>query len=209
MDYSQSEDSRRLRSVGASTKIKICRVLAVFCCGFLFLLATAGDLQAQSPIIKDLVVTNSAKDMMLYLLVEDGFVPEMENAIHNGLPATFTFYVELELVRAGWLDKEIVSLSFEHTLAYDNLKEEYLVRQTEKGDRTVVTRSLAEAKALMAEVNGLKICDLLELKPGVKYILRVKARLYEKTLPLYFHYIIPFWQFGDIETDWYNVELTY
>ena len=71
------------------------RILAVFWVGLCCLLATAGELHAKEPIIKDIVVANSAKDMMLYLLVEDSFVPGMEDAIHNGLPATFIFFVEL------------------------------------------------------------------------------------------------------------------
>ena len=62
---------------------------------------------------------------------------------------------------------------------------------------------------MMTEVNGVKVVDLSRLKPGNDYFLSVKARLERKTLPLFFHYLIPFWKLRDYETDWHYVEFRY
>ena len=164
---------------------------------------------AQDAFIKDVVLTNSSKNLLLYFAVENAFTPEMEDAVRNGIPATFTFFVEIHRHRKAWLDQEIVSMTFDHTLSYDNLKEEYRIKIDDKKNKEIVTKSLAEAKAHMVEVNGLAVVSLGFLKAGEEYTLNVKARLAEKTLPLYFHYLIPFWKLWHFETDWYDVEFRY
>jgi hypothetical protein len=164
---------------------------------------------SQKATIDDFVVTNSDTDLLLYLTVKNCFTPEMETAVQNGIPATFTFYVELYRTRKGWFDKQLVDRTFYHTLTHDSLKEMYQIEFSEK-DRRITTGSLAEAKRLMAEVNGFKTIKLKQLKPGVTYRLLVKAKLAKKTLPLYFHYLIPFFSsLWDFETDWYALEFTY
>jgi len=167
-----------------------------------------GSFASQEAIIDDFVVTNSDSDLLLYLTVKNCFTPEMETAVQNGIPATFTFYVELYRIRKGWFNQKLVDHTFHHTLTHDSLKEEYLIKFSEK-DRQAVTESLEEAKHLMAEVNGFKTISLDRLTKGVAYRLLVKAKLARKTLPLYFHYLIPFSSLWDFETDWYALEFTY
>ena len=176
---------------------------------FLFFLATiipASSLYAQEASITDFTVSNSEKQLMLYLTVTDCFTDDMVAAIHNGIPATFTFYVDILRRRSNWPDKKIATLEFDHVMDYDSLKKEYRIRRNEKGNNRLIT-SLADAKALMSEVNGYKILPLEELEPGFTYIVRVKAKLARKTLPLYFHYLIPFISLWDFETDWYELTL--
>lgn len=172
-------------------------------------LSAPHDLHAQGASIKEVVLTNSNDDLLLYFTVSNAFTPEMEEAVRNGIPATFTFFVELYRNRKGWLDQEVVAMTFDHTLSYDNLKEEYRVKFFEKKGKEVTTKSLAEAKLLMSEVNGFAVTSLDLLRLDGEYVLKVKARLAEKTLPLYFHYLIPFWKLWHFETDWYDVEFRY
>jgi hypothetical protein len=176
---------------------------------FLFLVATiipASHLYAQEASITDFTVTNSEKQMVLYLTVTDCFTDDMVAAIHNGIPATFTFYVDILRRRPKWPDMKIASLEFEHIMDYDSLKREYRIRRNEKGDYKLTT-SLADAKTLMSEINGYTILPLEELQPGFTYTVRVKAKLARKTLPLYFHYLIPFISLWDFETDWHELTL--
>lgn len=168
-----------------------------------------GMLHAEEASINDVIVTNSTKELLVYFSVSDAFTPEMEKGIHSGIPVTFTFKVNLERPRNGWLDQKLVSLSFEHTLSYDNLKEEYHIECSEQGGKGSIVKSLAEAKALMAEVNGLKVAPLDQLVPETSYTLSVMTYLDKKTLPLNFHYLIPFWGLWDFKTDWYTVEFRY
>src|SRR3989339_1117122 len=80
---------------------------------------------AQNATIEELIVTNSSTDLLLFLTVNNAFTKQMEEGIKNGIPVTFNFYVKLERKRNTWLNQQLVSLQFDHTLSYDTLKEEY------------------------------------------------------------------------------------
>ena len=164
---------------------------------------------AQNATIEELIVTNSSTDLLLFLTVNNAFTKQMEEGIKNGIPVTFSFYVKLERKRNTWLNQELVSLNFDHTLSYDTLKEEYSIVRSDTSGQTFRTKSLAEAKKAMAQLNGPPIVPLKSLLPEAGYLLRVKAKLAEKTLPLYFHYVIPFLSLWDFETEWYTVEFRY
>lgn len=192
-----------------SPSVPFCNLVVIFGCLFLVIAGSASPATAGDAVIDELIVTNSSKDVLLYFTVKNAFVPDMEKGVQNGIPATFTFFVELYRNRQGWMDQEVVSLSFTHTLTYDNLKDEYRVEFSEKNGRSVTTRSLPEAKKLMTEVNGFAVAPLDQLIPDKDYTLRVKARLEEKTLPLHVHYLIPFWSLWDFETDWHAVQFRY
>jgi len=177
----------------------------------LFLAFFGGGVQsalAQNATIEELIVTNSSTDLLLFLTVNNAFTKQMEEGIKNGIPVTFSFSVKLERKRM-WTNQELVSLKFEHALSYDTLKEEYSVIRSEMPGQIFRTKSLNEAKKTMAQINGFTLSPLKALIPEAGYLLRVKAKLAEKTLPLYFHYVIPFWSLWDFETEWYTVEFRY
>jgi len=48
---------------------------------------------------------------------------------------------------------------------------------------------------------------LKEIAPNSSYVIKVKAKLARKTLPLYFHYLIPFTSLWDFETKWHELKL--
>lgn len=158
--------------------------------------------------IRDIVVNNSNDQLLLYLTVAKAFRPEMEEGIMNGIPASFTFFVSLREMEDGRPGKQVVSVEFDHVLSYDSLKEVFNLRFSET-NTSFSLNTLTEAKNLMTEVNGFRIVDLTKLRPDARYFLSVKVRLERKTLPLFFHYLIPFWQLRDEETDWYYVEFKY
>ena len=182
-------------------RLKLSLILFLLACVF-----PAQALYARDASITDFTVVNSEDQLVLYLTVTDCFTDKMITAIHNGIPVTFTFYVDILRIRSKWPDKKIVTYEFDHVIDYDSLKKEYRIQRQEKGDIKLTT-SLAEAKNIMAEINGYKIMPLDEINPGSSYIIRVKAKLARKTLPLYFHYLIPFISLWDFETDWYELTL--
>lgn len=180
-------------------------LLPLFC----FMLASlyqVRPLHAKNAAITDFTVSNAKEELLLYLTVIDCFTPEMEAAIHNGIPATFTFYVDLFQKRTKWPDKKVKEHEFNHIMEYDSLKKEYLIQRQGKGDHKV-TASLEEAKRFMSEINGFKVIPLDELEPETSYKIRVKAKLARKTLPLYFHNLIPFSSLWDFETKWHELTL--
>jgi hypothetical protein len=174
-----------------------------------FLLLFSQPLKAQEAAIVDLVVANSKTDLLAFFSIEDAFSPELIKGVKHGIPVTFAFEVVLEMKRNGWPDKTIVNGSFEHTLTYDNLKKVYSVRLNEHREEVMITDDLSKAQRYMCEANGIHIAPLTDMLPDHHYTLRVKATLEKTTLPLKFHYLIPFSEFWDLKTDWTEVEFLY
>jgi len=200
-----SSVAARQRRSTSMARCLLCGVLVLAAC----LVGAARELHAKDAVIKSIVVANSATDLLLYCAVANSFTPEMVEGIRNGIPVTFTFFVTLEQKRALLPDRQVASLAFDHTLSYDSLKEMYRLTFPGENGKSVSTASFAEAKRLMEEVNGFRVAPLRSLVPDGEYTLAVKARLAKKTLPLNFHYIIPFWHLWDFETDWRTAQFRY
>lgn len=158
---------------------------------------------------RDITITTSNTHLLLFGIVTHYDCKTMEKALHSGIPMKFTFHVELFRTRDNWPDDELTTEEFVHTLTYDSLKEQYRVELEENKNKTTTFTSFAEALELMNEINGLKVIELDKLLPDNSYELRIKADLYEKTLPMNLHYVIPFVSFWDIATDWHTIEFTY
>ena len=165
--------------------------------------------QAEDAQLGNIIVTNTRDDLLLYLTAKEAFPPKIDKAIQSGVPTTFSFYVNLNRVRGFWLDKEITEIKLTHTVKYDAMKKEYVVMRSWEGNRSLTTKSLEEAKKLMAEVDSLKIVPLKQLEKGSQYQIRAKAELSKRTLPFYLHYVLFFVSLGDIETDWYTIDFIY
>jgi hypothetical protein len=160
---------------------------------------------AREVVIRDIVVTNSSTDLLLFLKLGNSFPPEIIDGVQNGLAATFNYEIQLLLVRTGWPDKTVYKGSLEHTMSYEPLKKEYHLQLAEQGPGEVAIASLDKAKLMMAELNGAKLLPLNTLLPDRQYILKVRAVLARKTLPLGVHYLIPFSNFWNVNTEWYTV----
>jgi hypothetical protein len=178
---------------------------------FFFLLANFSLVRGsygQEAVITDFTVTNSETDLLLYMTVKDWMTAEMEAAIQNGIPITFAFYIDLFANRSKWPDKKIREFEFNHIMEYDSLKKEYTILRHENGD-SKVTASFEEAKKIISEINGFKVLELNELDPQTSYTLRAKAKMARKTMPLYFHYLIPFSSPWAFETKWHKLNLQF
>jgi hypothetical protein len=164
---------------------------------------------ATDAILKHIVVTNTRDDLLLYLSADGAFREKMKTAILSGVPASFSFFITLNIVHNFWPDKTIADLKVTHTIKYDSLKKEFRVtRSWENGD-TQVTTSFDEAQRWMTEIASLKISPLSALEKGRQYQMRAKAKLSKLTLPFYLHYVLFFVALWDFETDWYTVDFTY
>lgn len=180
-------------------------IVNIITTGFLFFALMSVNAAAygkDDPSIYDMAVMNSEKNLLLYFRLQDAFTDEMEKGIDSGIPITFTFYITLFQDKAGSAQKKIVSFDFNHALSYDTLKEEYRIKYDEQDERVVIVRDFQEAKRLMSEVNDLFVTDLARLISDHQYTIRTKVRLGKKILPLNFHYIIPFRNFLEFNTEW-------
>ena len=164
---------------------------------------------AKDATLSNIIVTNTRDDLLIYLSVDGAFTPKMEDAIKTGVPASFSFFVNLYRTRGMWLDKKMADLTITHTIKYNSLKKEYAVSRSWDSNSPVVLQSFDAAKTLMTEIDSLKVIPLGQLEKGKKYQIEAKAKLSRITLPYYLHNILFFLSLWDFETDWYTIDFIY
>ena len=182
------------------------KICFLFLCIFFFAQNSAF---AQDACLTDIIVSNTRDDLLIYLNVEGAFKEKMKKAILSGVPATFSFIINLNLVRNLWLDNKIVDLKVTNTIKFNNLKNEFIVTRPWRHNKPFVTRSFKEAMHLMTEIDSLKIISLDQLEKGKQYQIRAFAKLNKLTLPFYLHYVLFFVSLLDFETDWYTIDFIY
>ena len=186
-------------------EIKLKISIAVILC-FLF---PATALAENNAVIENIKLANTRDDLLTYFDVKKAFTPKINQAVLNGIPTTFSFYVTLYKTQGSWFDKKISDIQFKSTLKYHSLKKKFSVSRPWKDGSPVTVKTLKEARSLMTEVDNLKILPLDQLVKGDKYQLRIKAKLDKVTLPLSLHYVLFFVSFWDFETNWYLINFTY
>jgi len=171
--------------------------------------SSPSPLRAAEATLSDVIVTNTQEDLLVFFDIQGCFTREMEEAILNGIPTTFTIIIRLYKTRTLWFDGSISSLRLEHTIKFDSLKNEFRVTRSEDNHNELVFKEFEKAKKAMAEISNIEVVPLKELRRKSKYQLRVKAELEKVRLPLYLHYVLFFVTLWDFETDWYTVDFTY
>lgn len=164
---------------------------------------------SQEAKLTDIIVTNTRDDLLVYLNVEGAFREKMQAAILSGVPTTFSFFITLFKARNLWLDKKIADIKVTHSVKYNNLKKEFVVKRSWENGEPLVTQSFEEVKKLMTEIDSLKIAPLSGLEKGLNYQIRAKAELSKLTLPFYLHHVFIFLSLWDFETDLYTIDFIY
>jgi len=159
--------------------------------------------------IRDIRLVNTRDDLLTYFEITQAFSDKINQAVLNGVPTTFSFYIALYKSDGSWLDKNIADIQIKSTIKYNSLKKEFSVARPWKNETPVVTQSFEEAKALMTEIDNLIIIPLNRLVKGDKYQLRIKAELDKVTLPLSLHNIFFFVSYWNFETNWYLINFSY
>ena len=121
---------------------------------------------ARDATLTNIIVTNTRDDLLVYLTVKGAFTQEMEEAVKSGVPASFTFLVNLHRSRGMWFDKEMADLTITHTIKYNSLKKEFTVSRSWDSNSPITTQSFETAKKLMTEVDSLKVVPLQALEKG-------------------------------------------
>ena len=164
---------------------------------------------SQEAKLTNIIVTNTRDNLLVYLNVEGAFREKMKKAILSGVPTTFSFFITLFKTRNLWFDKKIADIKVTHTVKYNNLKKEFIVKRSWQNGEPLVTQSFEEIQKLMTEIDSLKITPLSILEKGLHYQIRAKAELSKLTLPFYLHYIFIFVSLWDFETDLYTIDFIY
>ena len=169
---------------------------------FILIWILPGVAFSQKASIRDVLVKAGDGTWKVSFSVDNCFPEKMQEAIQNGIPATFVFYLQLYQVKSWWRDQKLVSLPFQHTIQYSPIRGEYQVTFGEKG-MSRVTRNFEEAKTWMARVQEVEMKVPPEMKPGSLTYLRIKAELDPVKLPLHLEYLFFFVSLWDFETDWH------
>lgn len=177
----------------------------MFCAFFL----THNVAIAQDAILTNLIVTNTNDDLIVFLKVEGAFREKMKKAVLSGVSTSFSFFISLHKVRSLWIDKKIADVTVIHTIKYNNLKNEFIIKRSWENNQPIVIQSFDEARKLMTEVDNLKIVPLKKIEKNNQYQIRAKAELSKLTLPFYLHYILFFVSLWNFETDWHTIDFVY
>ena len=173
-----------------------------------FICRSEGSPERQAT-INELTATTSENHLIIFGTLENSFTSEMIEILHSGIALRFSFFVELYKTTEKGPDELVVTHNFNHAMTFDTLKENYRVTLEEDNNKILSFRSLFEAQKEINEINGAKVVELKQLLPNNMYKLRIRAELYQKTLPLSLHNIIPFLSWWDIETDWHTIIFKY
>lgn len=180
-------------------------IILLLCC--LLLLPTAAS--AIDVQISNIKVTEEGRDLLVSLKVENAFNEKLEEAILNGIPATFSFFIILNRNRDLWPDETITEFSVTHSLKYHNLKNHFIITKSWENNKQMIADSFEEAKEMMSDISGLKVVSRDKLQVGSRYRISAKAELDKVNLPFLLNYIFFFASMWDFETQWHTHEFLY
>lgn len=185
------------------------RMLSLFLVLLYISLVPPTAAQAIDVQISNIKVTEEGRDLLLSLKIENAFNEKLEEAIQNGIPATFSFFVVLNRDRNFWADETISEFSITHTLKYHNLKNHFIITKSWENNKQMISDSFDEAKQMMSDIIGLKVISRDKLQVGSRYRISVKAELGKESIPFFINYMFFFATMWDFETQWHSHEFFY
>jgi hypothetical protein len=105
-----------------------------------------------------------------------GFTKTVTDTITSGIPATFSYEIELWSKKPLWADESIVSKALGRLVTFNSLTNEFQVAQegsAAKWGRT--SKDLEEVKKWVTPVEVLPLVSVEDLDPKQKYYVRVRA----------------------------------
>ncbi len=125
-------------------------------------------------------VTSMARDGKVWVSFElpDGFTPDVRDAVHSGLPTTFTYDVELRRSVPFWPDRALVSATIAMSVTYDNLTRRHQLSRTLNGhvEANRVTEDEAEVQRWLTVFDRVPLFATSNLEANTEYYVRVRAR---------------------------------
>ncbi len=170
--------------------------------GLLAVLQTSQVYARNKADIVDLKVYEDPPNLKIRFRIVNCFNEEMKEAIQSGVPTTFRILVVLEKDGLPLFRDQIIDVTFDHTIHYDTLHDQYLVRLAEHPNTVLTTKEFEKAKEWMSVVDDVPIIPLWRLPKNQEYRVRVKAELSKVRLPFFLRYVFFFVSLWDFETDW-------
>ena len=159
--------------------------------------------------LKNIVISDTAGNVVVSFELEGAFSSEMKEAILKGTPITFTFLLVLYEVRSLWFDKKIADIRIDHMIKYNAMKEDFTIRRSWEIGKVWTTPSFNEAQDLVTQITNLEFLPSDWLENGKRCQIRLKAKLSTTNLPFYLRRVLFFSPPWDFETDWYVFDYNY
>jgi hypothetical protein len=164
---------------------------------------------AQTAEINQITVSNTNDHLLLYASLRGVFTDEIKQAVLGGTTISVVFIILLKQARFLWFDDKIADINVVHSIAYDKVKKEFVVRRSWRNSEPEIIPSFEEAQERVSRIEHLKIIPLSRIAKGAQYQLQIKAEANRKTLPLGLNTVLFFMSFWDVATDWYVIDFTY
>ncbi|MFU8769542.1 MAG: DUF4390 domain-containing protein, partial [Desulfotignum sp.] len=92
----------------------------IFC--FLFHITVPAVVHAAGgPALSNIKLANTRDDLLVYFEVENAFPQRVAQAIENGIPRTFSFYISLYKTGDSWRDRKIAHIEIKSTIKFNSL----------------------------------------------------------------------------------------
>jgi hypothetical protein len=125
-------------------------------------------------------VTSVARDGKVWVSFElsGAFTPEVQDAIHSGLPTTFTYDVDLRRDVPLWPDRTLASATIAVTVTYDTLTRRHQLSRTLNGhiEANRVTEDEDEVRHWLTVFDRLPLFATSDLEANTEYYLRVRVQ---------------------------------
>ncbi|MDY6863566.1 MAG: DUF4390 domain-containing protein [Thermodesulfobacteriota bacterium] len=171
---------------------------------FLFIHLSLTGSYGKEPEITDVLMTHSAKDLVISFKMKSNFNKKLIETILSGIPVNFNFSVKLIKQKSLWFDSVLSSFTLSHLVKKDPLKEEYYIYLNEKDSNPITTASFEKAKIIICSLEKVPVIPLSFLKGGERLTIKIKASA-ESKRPLFLIHFLPFFNlWKNFETDWYT-----
>ena len=169
---------------------------------FIILCILASSTNLSGAELVNIVIRNSANELLIDIKLKDVFTEELKAALSKGIPIDIAFSVSLYEVHNFWFDHNTISKTAIHQVRFDTLKKEYKIKRSWEKRGLIAEKDSKKAQKIMSEIKGLNVISLKRLKKGAHYQLRIKSELKDQSYP----FTGTPWEF---ETDWYTINFIY
>lgn len=170
----RNEGSRVLRFQGSEVRRFVMNGNRVVLTGLCCLTVLGAALLAA-----DMRVTPLARDGHVWVTFElaDGLTPEVRDAIHSGLPTTFTYDVELRRRVPFWPDRTLEAVTIAVSVTFDNLTRRHQLSRMLDGrmEASRITEDEDDVRRWLTIFERVPLFRTGGLEPNTEYYVRVRA----------------------------------
>ena len=127
----------------------------------------------------DLNVTPIQRDGQVLVSFEltDGFSPDVRDAIHAGLPTTFSYQIDLRRSATSWFDRTIASVTIAASVRFDNLTRRYQMSRTIDGrtEEVLPTEDEGAVRRWLTSFEQIPVSRTSVLEANGEYYVRIRA----------------------------------